>query len=68
MVLRTLKRAVYFLLAISGVLLSLGALFLLSVTAQNSAEFDRLHNVLVTVNIAGALVLFVAGVETRSRA
>ena len=59
MVLRTLKRAVYFLLAISGVLLSLGALFLLSVTAQNSAEFDRLHNVLVTVNIAGAVVLFV---------
>jgi nitrogen fixation/metabolism regulation signal transduction histidine kinase len=58
-VLRTLKRAVYFLLAISGVLLSLGALFLLSVTAQNSAEFDRLHNVLVTVNIAGAAVLFV---------
>jgi nitrogen fixation/metabolism regulation signal transduction histidine kinase len=58
-VLRTLKRAVYFLLAISGVLLSLGALFLLSVTAQNSAEFDRLHNVLVTVNIAGAVVLFV---------
>jgi nitrogen fixation/metabolism regulation signal transduction histidine kinase len=47
------------LLAISGVLLSLGALFLLSVTAQNSAEFDRLHNVLITVNIAGAVVLFV---------
>jgi nitrogen fixation/metabolism regulation signal transduction histidine kinase len=47
------------LLAISGVLLSLGALFLLSVTAQNSTEFDRLHNVLITVNVAGAVVLFV---------
>ena len=59
MELRTLKRAFYALLATSGVLLSLMALFLLSVTAQNSAEFDRLHNVLVGVNIAGAFVLFV---------
>ena len=59
MVLGTLKRALYVLLAISGVLLSLGALFLLSVTAQNSAEFDRLHNVLISVNVAGAVVLFV---------
>ena len=56
---RTLKRALYGLLAASGVLLSLVALFLLSVTAQNSAEFDRLHNVLIGVNIAGAVVLFV---------
>ena len=59
MVARTLKRALYALLATSGVLLSLVALFLLSVTAQNSAEFDRLHNVLIGVNIAGAVVLFV---------
>jgi len=59
MVARTLKRALYGLLAASGVLLSLVALFLLSVTAQNSAEFDRLHNVLIGVNIAGAVVLFV---------
>ena len=56
---RTLKRAFYGLLAASGVLLSLVALFLLSVTAQNSAEFDRLHNVLIGVNIAGAIVLFI---------
>ena len=54
-----MKRALYGLLAASGVLLSLVALFLLSVTAQNSAEFDRLHNVLIGVNIAGAFVLFV---------
>ena len=56
---RTIKRAFYGLLAASAVLLSLGALFLLSVTAQNSAQFDRLHNVLIGVNIAGALLLFV---------
>jgi len=59
MVARTLKRIFYGLLAVSGVLLSLAALFLLSVTAQNSAEFDRFHNVLIGVNIAGAIVLFV---------
>jgi nitrogen fixation/metabolism regulation signal transduction histidine kinase len=56
---RTLKRAFYGLFAASGVLLSLAALFLLSVTAQNSAEFDRLHNVLIGVNIAGAILLFI---------
>jgi nitrogen fixation/metabolism regulation signal transduction histidine kinase len=56
---RTLKRVFYGLFAASGVLLSLAALFLLSVTAQNSAEFDRLHNVLIGVNIAGAILLFI---------
>jgi len=47
------------MLAATGVLLSLVALFLLSVTAQNSDDFDRLHNVLIGVNIAGAFVLLV---------
>ena len=56
---RTIKRAFYVLLGATGVLLSLVALFLLSVTAQNSEDFDRLHNVLIGVNIAGAFVLFV---------
>src|SRR5210317_2082552 len=56
---RTIKRALVGLLAAAGVLLSLSALFLLSVTAQNSDDFDRLHNVLVSVNIAGAILLFV---------
>mgnify|MGYP001820480226 CR=1 FL=1 len=55
---RTIKRALIGLLAAAGVLLSLVAMFLLSVTAQNSADFDRLHNVLITVNIAGAILLF----------
>jgi nitrogen fixation/metabolism regulation signal transduction histidine kinase len=56
---RTLKRAFIGMLAAAGVLLSLFALFLLSVTAQNSAQFDRLHNVLIAVNIAGAVLLLV---------
>ena len=56
---RTIKRAFIGMLATAGVLLSLIALFLLSVTAQNSESFDRLHNVLVSVNIAGAILLFV---------
>jgi nitrogen fixation/metabolism regulation signal transduction histidine kinase len=56
---RTIKRAFIGLLAAAGVLLSLVAMFLLSVTAQNSADFDRLHNVLIVVNVAGAILLFV---------
>ena len=55
---RTLKRVFIGLLAAAGVLLSLVAMFLLSITAQNSEQFDRLHNVLITVNIAGAVLLF----------
>ncbi len=59
MVARTLKRAFYMLLAASGVLLSLVALFLLSVTGQNSDDFDRLNNVILTINIAGVFLLLV---------
>ena len=56
---RKLKRVFIGLLAVTGVLLSLSALFLLSVTAQNSDHFDRLHNVLIGVNIGGAILLLV---------
>ena len=56
---RTIKRAFIGLLAATGVLLSLVALFLLSVTAQNSVQFDRLQNTLIGVNIAGAVLLLV---------
>ena len=56
---RTVKRAFIGLLAATGVLLSLVALFLLSVTAQNSVQFDRLQNTLIGVNIAGAVLLLV---------
>jgi nitrogen fixation/metabolism regulation signal transduction histidine kinase len=56
---RAIKRALYTLLAATGVGLVLVALFLLSRTAQNSDEFDRLYNVTLGINIAGVLVLFV---------
>ena len=59
MVVRTLKRASYTILAATGVGLVLVALFLLSRTAQNSDDFDRLHNVILAINIAGVIVLFV---------
>ena len=67
MVARTLKRAAYTALAATGVGLVLVALFLLSRTAQNSDDFDRLHNVILAINIAGVMVLFVflAGNLTR---
>ncbi|NIL93904.1 MAG: HAMP domain-containing protein [Woeseiaceae bacterium] len=59
MVVRTLKRASYTILAATGVGLVLVALFLLSRTAQNSDDFDRLHNVILAINIAGVIVLLV---------
>ncbi|MEM8684932.1 MAG: hypothetical protein AAGF72_15990 [Pseudomonadota bacterium] len=54
---RTLKRVLVFLFAATGVMLALVALFLLSVTAQNSDDFDRLHSSILIINIAGVLVL-----------
>jgi nitrogen fixation/metabolism regulation signal transduction histidine kinase len=59
MVARTIKRTTVTLLAATGVGLVLVSLFLLSRMAQNSDEFDRLHNVILGINIAGVLVLFV---------
>ena len=64
---RALKRTLYTLLAATGVGLVLVALFLLSRTAQNSDDFDRLHNVILSINIAGVLVLFVFLVGNLSR-
>ena len=58
MVSRTLKRLGAGVLALAGVTLALTALFLLSQTAQNSDEFNRLHNALLVINIAGVIVLF----------
>jgi nitrogen fixation/metabolism regulation signal transduction histidine kinase len=45
-------------LGATGVGLALTALFLLSRTAQNSADFDRLHILILLINVAGVLVLF----------
>ena len=59
MVARQIKRVALTLFAGTGVGLVLVALFLLSRTAQNSDEFDRLHNVILSINIAGVVVLFI---------
>jgi nitrogen fixation/metabolism regulation signal transduction histidine kinase len=59
MVARAIKRASYTIFAATGVGLVLVALFLLSRTAQNSADFDRLHGIILGINIAGVVVLFI---------
>ena len=64
---RTLKRALYLLLAVAGLCLALFALFLLSRTAQNSDDFDRLHNVILSINIAGVVLLFILTVGNLAR-
>ena len=64
---RTLKRAVYLLLAVAGLCLARFALFLLSRTAQNSDDFDRLHNVILSINIAGVVLLFILTVGNLAR-
>ena len=56
---RTIKRGFYTLIAAIGVGLVLVALFLLSRSAENSEEFDRLHNVILAINVAGVLLLFI---------
>ena len=55
---RTIKRAAIGILGAIGVGLVLVALFLLGQTAQNSAEFDRAHIVILLINVAGVVVLF----------
>ena len=64
---RAIKRAFYVLFAATGVGLVLVALFLLSRTAQNSVDFDRLHNVILAINIAGVFVLFMLLVGNLAR-
>ncbi len=57
MVARTIKRAVYFIVATAGVGLALAALFLLTQTVQKSDDFDRLQDVILAINIAGGVLL-----------
>ena len=57
MVVRTLKRALYFLVAASGVGLALAALFLLTQTVQKSDDFDRLQDIILAINIAAGILL-----------
>ncbi len=54
---RQIKRAVYTVVMLSGAVLWLTALLLLSQAAQNSAEFSRLQNWILAINAAGVLVL-----------
>jgi nitrogen fixation/metabolism regulation signal transduction histidine kinase len=56
---KRLKRAFYTALISAAVILGIAALVLLGQTAQNSEQFGRLHQVLLLVNAAGAIVLLV---------
>ena len=58
MVARTLKRALYILIATSGVGLALVALFLLTQTVQKSGDFGRMQEVILWINIIGGALLF----------
>ena len=55
---RKIKNMVYTALGATGVGLAVTALFLLSRTAQNSEDFDRLHILILLINVAGVVVLF----------
>ena len=54
---KKLKRALYALVLTVGVLLWLSALLLFSQTTQNSEEFSRLQNWILSINLFGAVVL-----------
>ncbi len=47
------------MLAATAVGLALVALFLLSRTAQNSEDFNRLHILILSINVIGVFVLFI---------
>ncbi len=64
---RPLKRLLYGTLGALGVALTLVALFLLSRTAQDSQEFDRLYVYILLINVAGVLVLFALFVGNLAR-
>jgi nitrogen fixation/metabolism regulation signal transduction histidine kinase len=64
---RAIKRGFYTSLAALGVGTVLVAVFLLSLTAQNSNDFDRLHNVIFGINIAGIILLFILLVGNLAR-
>jgi len=64
---RTIKRGFYALLAATGVGLALIALFLLSRSAQNSEDFNRLHIFILSINVIGVLVLFMLLVGNLAR-
>jgi len=67
MVARTLKRALYTLIATLGVGMALAALFLLTQTVQKSADFDRMQEIILWTNIIGGVLLFALLVGNLSR-
>jgi len=58
MVVRTLKRILFTLMGVAGVSLVLAALVLLSKTVQQSEDFDRMQDIILAINIAGGVILF----------
>lgn len=64
---RTIRRLAYGTIGAVGVALAIVALFMLSRTAQNSADFDRLANAILMVNVAGVGVLLVLLVGNLAR-
>src|SRR6056300_89286 len=67
MVARTLRRAVYILVATSGVGLALVALFLLTQTVQKSGDFDRMQEIILWTNIIGGVLLIALLIGNLSR-
>ena len=57
MVAKSLKRALYVLIATAGVGFAVAALYLLTQTVQKSDDFDRLQDVILAINIAGGVLL-----------
>ena len=64
---RAIKRGFYTVLAALGVGTVLVAVFLLSLTAQNSNDFDRLQGIIYAINIAGLVLLFILLVGNLAR-
>jgi nitrogen fixation/metabolism regulation signal transduction histidine kinase len=64
---RAIKRGFYTVLAALGVGTVLVAMFLLSLTAQNSNDFDRLQGIIYAINIAGLVLLFLLLVGNLAR-
>jgi len=67
MVVRTLKRAFYVLIATAGVGMALVALFLLTQTVQKSGDFDRMQEIILWINIVGGVLLVALLIGNLSR-
>lgn len=62
-----IRRVLYAVIGALGVVLAVVALFMLSRTAQNSEQFDRLANTILLINVAGMLVLLLLLVGNLTR-